>query len=198
MVYGFVDEAGDVGSGSRSSRVLVVAAILTSAPQPLRREVKKFRTRLGKKSRQIPELKASRSVPAWNRQRLIRLAKLDIEVVVTVAEKLPLSRLPDPEDLYRRLCTRTTEECLQRSSSLRLSLDKRYTNPTLRIILERSIRDAVEQPGRRLTIEYLDSRKDLALQQADLVAWAFLQKYALGDRSFSALLQDKIVVETLL
>ncbi len=66
MRYGFLDEAGDVGVGPRSSRVMVVAVVLTSSPQSLRRAVK-FRTRLRKKKRQIPELKASQSPPAWNR-----------------------------------------------------------------------------------------------------------------------------------
>jgi hypothetical protein len=70
MEDGFWDEAGDVGAGLRSSRVMVVAVVLTATPHKLRREIKKFRTRLRMKKRQIPELKASRSVPAWNRTRL--------------------------------------------------------------------------------------------------------------------------------
>lgn len=86
MDYGFLDEAGDVGTGLRSSRVLVVAVVLTSSPQRLRREVKKFRSRLRKRKRQIPELKASQSPPAWNRKRLEQLAKMEIEVVMAGAE----------------------------------------------------------------------------------------------------------------
>jgi hypothetical protein len=70
MEYGFLDEAGDVGAGLRSSRVMVVEVVLTAAPHKLRREVKQFRARLRKKTRQIPELQASQSVPAWNRTRL--------------------------------------------------------------------------------------------------------------------------------
>lgn len=139
MEYGFLDEAGDVGAGPRSSRVLVVAVVLTAAPQSLRREVKKFRTRLRKKKRHIPELKASQSVPAWNRKRLERLAKLDIEIVVVAAEKTARSRSQEPEKLYRLLCARAVEECLRRSPSLTLRVDKRYTNPTLRTIQNHAI-----------------------------------------------------------
>jgi hypothetical protein len=198
MEYGFLDEAGDVGVGPRSSRVLVVTVVLTAAPQSLRREVKKFRTRLRKKKRQIPELKASQSVPAWNRKRLERLAKLDIEVVVVAAEKTAHSRSQEPEELYRILCARAVEECLRRFPALTLRVDKRYTNPTLRAAQEQALRLAVEQPGRTLTIEQADSAHDPALQQADLVAWAFLQKYTRGDDSFAALVQDRVVVETVL
>jgi len=50
MAYGFLDEAGDLGSGPRSSSALVVVVIVTGDPQSLRREVKKVRTRLGKKN----------------------------------------------------------------------------------------------------------------------------------------------------
>ncbi len=198
MEYGFLDEAGDVGAGPRSSRVLVVTVVLTAAPQSLRREVKKFRTRLRKKKRQIPELKASQSVPAWNRKRLERLAKLDIEVVVIAAEKTSHSRFQEPEELYRLLCARALEECLRRFPALTLRVDKRYTNPTLRAAQEQALRLAVEQPGRTLTIEQADSAHDPALQQADLVAWAFLRKYTRGDDSFAALVQDRVVVETVL
>src|SRR5712692_4897152 len=198
MEYGFLDEAGDAGAGPRSSRVLVVAVVLAAAPQSLRREVKKFRTRLRKKKRQIPELKASQSVPAWNRKRLERLAKMDIEVVVVAAEKTAHSRFQEPEELYRLLCARALEECLRRFPALTLRVDKRYTNPTLRAAQEQALRLAVEQPGRTLTIEQADSAHDPALQQADLVAWAFLQKYTRGDDSFAALVQDRVVVETVL
>jgi len=195
MEYGFLDEAGNVGSGPRSSRVLVVAVVLTSSPQRLRREVKKFRSRLRKKKRQIPELKASHSPPAWNRKRLEQLAKMGIEIVVTVTEKTKHSYERDPEELYRRLCARAVGECLKRSSSLTLRIDKRYTNPTLQAAQERAIRDAVQRPGRTLTIEHVDSSRDSALQQADLIAWAFLQKYEHGDESFAALVQERVVVE---
>lgn len=125
MEYGFLDEAGDVGTGPRSSRVLVVAVVLTSSPQRLRREVKKFRTRLRKKKRQIPELKASQSPPTWNRKRLEQLAKMEIEIVVMVAEKTKRLYDRDPEELYRRLCARAVEESLKRSPSLTLCIDKR-------------------------------------------------------------------------
>src|SRR5439155_25379505 len=96
------------------------------------------------------------------------------------------------------LCARAVEECLRRFSSLTLRIDKRYTNPTLRAAQERALRDAVEQPRWTLVIEHADSVHAPALQQADLIAWAFLQKYARGDESFAALVQDRVVVETVL
>src|SRR5215813_5146537 len=130
-----------------SNDPLVVAVVLTAAPQSLRREVKKFRTRLRKKKGQIPELKASQSVLAWNRKRLERLAKLDIEVVVVAAEKIARARFHEPEELYRLLCARAVEECLRRSPSLTLCIDKRYTNPTLRTIQDHTMQIPVQQFG---------------------------------------------------
>jgi len=181
-----------------SNDPLVVAVVLTAAPQSLRREVKKFRTRLRKKKGQIPELKASQSVLAWNRKRLERLAKLDIEVVVVAAEKIARARFHEPEELYRLLCARAVEECLRRSPSLTLCIDKRYTNPTLRTIQDHTMQIPVQQFGQILVIEHGDSTREPALQQADLVAWAFLQKCAQGDDSVAALIQDRVVVETVL
>lgn len=198
MAYGFLDEAGDVGSGPGSSPVLVVAVIVSGDPQSLRREVKKIRTRLGKKKRQIPEFKASQSDPAWNRKRLERLVKLDIEVVAVVAEKTSHVLSSDSEELYRSLCVRAVEECLRRFPELTLRVDKRHTNPVLRAAYDQALRNAVEQPGRTFIIEHADSAQDPALQQADLVAWAFLQKYTRGNDNFAAMIQDRVVVETVL
>jgi len=198
MAYGFLDEAGDVGAGPGSSSALVVVVIVTGDPQSLRREVKKVRTRLGKKRQQIPEFKASQSDPAWNRKRLERLAKLDIEVVVVAAEKTGRVVPSEPEALYQSLGARAVEECLRRFPELTLCVDKRHTNPILRAAYDQALRNAVEQSGRTLIIEHTDSAQDSALQQADLVAWAFLQKYTRGNHNFAVLIQDRVVVETVL
>jgi len=198
VAYGFLDEAGDAGTGPRSSPALVVAVVVTGAPQVLRREVKKARTRLGKKKLQIPEFKASQSAPEWNRKRLERLAKLDIEVVVVAAEKTVQFLASEPEEIYRSLGVRAVEECLRRFPELTLRVDKRHTNPALRTAYDQALRNAVEQPGRTFIIEHADSAQDPALQQADLVAWAFLQKYTRGNDTFAALIQDRVVVETVL
>lgn len=195
MAYGFLDEAGDAGAGPGSSSALVVVVIVTGDPQSLRREVKKVRTRLGKKKIQVPEFKASQSDPAWNRKRLERLAKLDIEVVVIAAEKTVHVIPSEPEELYRSLGARAVEECLRRFPELTLRVDKRHTNPVLRAAYDQALRNAVEQPGRTLLIEHADSAQDPALQQADLVAWAFLQKYTRRDESFAVLIRERVVAE---
>ncbi len=57
------------------------------------------------------------------------------------------------------------------------------------------MQDTVKQSGRMLTIEHVDSSHDPALQQADLVAWAFLRKYEHGDESFAMLIQERVVIE---
>jgi hypothetical protein len=60
------------------------------------------------------------------------------------------------------------------------------------------MRAVVKPRGQTLVIEQGDSAQDPALQQADLVAWAFLQKYTRGDDSFAAFVQERVVVETVL
>ena len=196
-MYGFLDEAGDVGSGPHSSATFIVAVVVTGDPNRLRREVKKARFRLGKKKHQLPEFKASQSSPTWNRKRLERLAQLDIAVIVVVAEKKVPLRSPDPEALYRELCIRALEECLHRYPTLSVRVDKRYTKLAARTAYDHALRHALEQPGRILMIEHADSTYDPALQQADLVAWAFWQKYTHKDDSFVSFIREKVVMEIL-
>src|SRR5262249_21757047 len=136
-------ETSEPGLGLWAKRGLGGAVVLTAAPQSLRREGKKVRTRLREQKRQIPGLKTSQSILAWNRKRLERLAKLDMEVAVVVAEKIARSRFQEPEELYRLLCAWAVEECLRHSPSLTLCV-ARFTNPTLRTVQDH-VQVAVQQ-----------------------------------------------------
>jgi hypothetical protein len=62
-IYIVLDEAGDLGFSAESSRYFVMGAILLDARdvKTARRIPKKARTKLGKKKKDIPELKASKS-----------------------------------------------------------------------------------------------------------------------------------------
>ena len=62
-IYIVLDEAGDMGFSKGSSRYFVMGAIIARAEdaKKIRRIPKKAREKLGKKKRDVPELKASKS-----------------------------------------------------------------------------------------------------------------------------------------
>lgn len=84
MKHGFGDEAGDVGRAEGSARHLVIAIVLTDDPQPLRRIVAQVRKGLGKKLKQIPELKAYHTPETVVERLLRKLAQQDVEILAVV------------------------------------------------------------------------------------------------------------------
>lgn len=133
MTYAVLDEAGDTGVVEGSSQHLVVAAVVVPALQPLRRAVLRVRKSLGRRLGRMPELKASRIPPAITTKLLMRLSGLDdIEIYTAVCKKGRLSVPDDPEDWYRRLCAEVVRSALSQHPRMIVTLDQRYTNPTLR------------------------------------------------------------------
>jgi hypothetical protein len=190
IMQGVFDEAGDTGHGERSSRYLVVAGIVCSNLEPLRRIIVRTRKGLGKKLREVPEIKAWHTPPKIILQILNRLAPLDIEIYSVILDKQARAVPDDPEDWYRTTCAECVRLVLAHHPRVILTLDRRYTNPRLQDQLTNAIVKA-QPPGTTLTFVNVDSRKEKALQVADIVAWSIFQKYARGDDTYCRLIADK-------
>lgn len=193
MHYAYLDESGDVAPFS-GSRFLVVAVLVTEPPRPIELHVKRARQSLG---RRMPaeELKATWSKPLVVERFLSSIAQEDVQVVAVVVDKRAIVRPPaDVEDIYRTAVARTVRHCLVRWPQCHLYLDKRYTNPKLRHVLERVVSGAlISAADARLLIWHEDSRGQSCLQAVDSVAWAIARKYEWGDGRTYAQIADRII-----
>jgi hypothetical protein len=198
IVHGVFDEAGDTGASPGSSRYLVVAGIVCSNLEPLRRIVAKTRKSLNKELRQIPELKAWHSPPKVVRQILNRLIALDVEIYAAILDKHSAKPTPDPEDWYRQVFAECVRLVIAYHPRLIVTLDRRYTKAGLRDELLRSIVSGAQLAGTTLSFVVADSRNEKALQITDMVAWSVFQKYARGEMGFFALIEEKVKGEVVL
>ena len=195
MRYGFLDEAGDVGYSENSSRILLVVILLTDNPQELRRAVARIRKGLGRKLKEIPELKAY-ATPRRIVEKLLRyIAQMNVEIVASVVDKRVIRRPSDPEDLYRWACVEAIRACLKRYPNLSLCIDKRSTNRSLRDRQNRAIAKGIADMGATLVLQQIESERESAIQGADAIAWSLFQKYEHRDEGLFLLVKDKIVVE---
>ena len=202
-VWGFADETGDVGRAPGSSRYLIVAIVLTRHPVPLRKAVVKTRKYLGKKLRNVPELKAWHTPKKVTKRLLRYIAELDVEIVAVVLDKQTFPAYPDPEEWYRLVCAEAVRHCVERHEYLRLTLDRRYTTHKLRSKLDdRIFIQATKASGEPtlhfFRIEHGDSVQEKGVQAADAVVWSLGQKYERGDDELYNIVKDKIVVEDVL
>jgi len=175
--YGFLDEAGDVGYADRSSTHLLTVVVVVDQPDLLRKAVARTRRSLGKRLRNIPELKGARGNVRIVEKLLRQADRAGFDAVSVIVDKRRFPRPQILEDLYRYACTQVVREALKRFGPLSLTLDKRYTNPELRQRLNSSLATGVEDLGTTLAIEHADSATEHALQVADAMAWSLLQKY---------------------
>ena len=198
FVRAVFDEAGDTGSGPRSSRYLVVAGIVCVHLDHLRKAVMRTRKSLGKAQRNIPELKAWHTPPKITAQFLARITALDIEIYAAVLDKRAASLPREAEDWYRQVYPAAVQQTLVRHTHVIVTMDKRYTKPSLCDSLIQAIATRTQRPGTTLSFVYADSQQERALQAADAVAWSMFQKYERGNEAFYRLIEDKTVGEVLL
>ena len=198
IVQSVFDETGDTGTGLRSSRFLVVAGLVCSNLEPLRKAVTRTRKSLGKELRNIPELKAWHTPPSITTRFLTRLAALDVEICAAILDKHSARRPDDAEDWYRQVYAHAVQQAAARHAQVTVTMDKRYTKPSLRDKLVQFIVSAAQRPGTTLSFVYADSQQERALQAADAVAWGVFQKYEREDDTFYRLIESKIVGEVLL
>ena len=194
MKYGFLDEAGDVTYTEQAGRNLVVVLVIAERPEQLRKAVTKTRKTLRKKLRNIPELKGVESTPQTVRKLLTHACRIGFDAICVVVDK---SRVPAPEDLedlYRQACAQVVREALTRFGPLSLTLDRRYTKRELRKKLDLALSTGVEGIGSTLTVFHEDSRRESALQVADVVAWTIFQKYERQDETLWNMIQDRVLV----
>jgi len=149
---------------------------------------------MGKKLKQIPELKAYHTPRSGVARLLRKVARQDEEIVAVVWRKDERVRPRDPEDGYRHLCALAAKRCVERYSQLSLVLDKRYTNARLRDFSVKTIIGGIGDSA-VLALQQSESRREKALQVADAVAWGVFQRYKRGDTEFCDIIREKTVSE---
>jgi len=193
--YGYLDESGDIAPFSGSHH-LIVAVLITKNPRPIELHIKRTRNSLGRKAG-LDELKATDVETRVSERLLKSIVDEDIAIFSVIVNKQAILRPPaDPEDIYRETVTRVISHAVARYPRLELWLDKRYTKPSLRNLLEKTIREGIALlPQQVVLIHQEDSRRIQGLQAVDHIAWAIYQKYEHGDEGLCQLFADKLVVE---
>jgi hypothetical protein len=176
---GVFDEAGDTGIGVKASRYLIIAGVVCEDIAALRRIIVHARKSIGKKARQLPEIKArdlARDMPRLIPRLLSKLMTLDIAIYAVILDKRSITKADDPEGWYRTLYAACVNKVLQDYTTLQAVIDRRYTKNALNSYLVYTIAQA-QPTGTTLTIVVQDSQLEPALQVVDVVAWTLFRKY---------------------
>jgi len=201
LYYAFMDESGTVGVPN-GTHFLVIAVLATPNPRDVEKPIQRAFRQAVKKfgADRISEVKASDFDKPVILRLLSELADKDIAIMATIVDQNAIHIPPkDMEEIYRQATAWTIRRLAENFPRINLSIDKRYTNAHLRLLLEKAIRDEIESlPRQNIIIQQEDSIARKELQMADAAAWAIFQKYERGDSRFYDVIQSKIVDETLI
>jgi hypothetical protein len=192
--YAFIDESGTVGS-EKGTSFFVVALASVEKPRvlelPIRRTLKKY----GRFS--SGELKASNMEKPATLRMLHEIAKQDMNIVAVIVDQTVITQPPDiAEDIYKKAAALAIHRCIEKYSTVHITLDRRYTKANLRDELEQYIRNEIQDLQHKVVlIRQESSHFHKELQAVDAIAWAFFQKYEHSNLNYYDIIADKIMVE---
>lgn len=191
----FIDESGTLPDPN--DEVIIVAAVGSEIPQQLLDIVKSVRKYLKTTHRVTNEIKFYRSGENTKVKFLKALTEKPIEIFVLVVEKNH-QKISDIPENFATLCWVLLNECLlfyKENTIKEVIFDKHFDrendqkefNKILTLLL-----------GRKLSILHVDSKEDLRVSAADMVAGSILW-YKKGKSSkFYQLLKEKVVIEMII
>jgi len=194
--YIYIDESGDLGL--RGSKYFSIAAVITDEPKILNRIIKKLRqTKLKKKIKQLPEIKANNSNRIIKEYVLKKVNSANCQIFAIVVDKSKiLSRLYEVKDkLYNYLCGILLDTIDIKYGKIIITIDKKHTNSLIREDFNNYIKKKIGCKDIKVEIYHKPSYSSNELQVADFVVWSINRKFNTGDDYYYKIIEDKIINE---
>lgn len=198
-MYIYLDESGDLGFDSNSSKHIVIALLITKTPIHIGRCIKKIRQRkLKKKLKELPEIKFNKSNDHIRELTLTCIAKEPIEVAYVVLDKNSVNpaRHNHKQEIYNFI-TGYLMCCLsfENTTHSKLIVDKRISKKVLRADFDQYVKQKVIF---KVDITHENSMYNQCLQATDFIAGAIFQKYEFADSRFYDIIKNQIKISKLL
>lgn len=206
MAYIFLDESGDLGFKSKSSKWFVFTAICTKSYRKIEKVLKKIRRGLKRKQRKVKELHAYHS-DAKTRKRLLKklteLQDLKIYCVVLDKKKIPTILRDQKNYIYNYAANRLLDQLSGKKADtrelLKVFIDQKDTNKNSKNNLEVFLKSGFRRDRDiEVEIKIKTSHSEKCLQAVDFVSWAIFRKYELNDSEYYEIIKDRIIGEKLL
>ena len=207
MLYIFLDESGDLGFSTRSSRWFVITVVLTSNHRRIEKCVKRVHKGLKKKYKRVKELHAYHS-DAITKRRILRLLSevddLQIFCIVLNKRKVYIDLRRQKNYLYNYTANILLDRIYNRKivkndNKVLIYIDQRETNKFLKKNFEDYLSNNLIQRGNsNFEIKIKASHTEKCLQAVDFISWAIFRKYERGDYEYYNIVESKIIKENFL
>ena len=160
-MYLYTDESGDFNP---KGYCVVIAILATEHPKEVANCIKRIRRRkLGKRRRDVTELKGHGSTQRILRATLKEIAKCNCSIYcITVTGKGTVS----PNEMYNEVAGILIQKCCKHLEKVKLVVDKR--DKKARHLFDQHIQKIIKD----LKPQHEDSTRELAIQAIDMIAYA--------------------------
>ena len=189
--YAFIDESGT--ANVKIGRILVISAIVTNNPILLARAFKAAEKKnRSNKKKNTGEMKAAAQLPSTRKRILSYLNKCDFSVYSLIIDTTTISNIPYSfDDIYTVGMSMLCSTIYFQYPEVCFILDKRYTNPVLRNLLNDNIKELLrlnyDAVPEKITILHGDSVEYAELRAADFVAYETYQNYKIGSDAYNVI-----------
>jgi len=198
----FLDESGDLGFKSTSSKHFVITIIVCDElhVKRLRKISKRVRTRKLKRSyKLLAELKANNSNDKIRTIVLKQITSLPVEVYSIILDKRTVYEYlkSKKHQLYNYIANLIISECSITDKKAELIVDNRRGSVLAREFTGYILKKFKERDSLRddFVVGHIDSKNDGGLQMVDFVSWAIFRKYEYNDLRFYDIVKSHIVHE---
>lgn len=206
-MYLFLDESGDLGFKTDSSKWFLFTLVIIDDNRSLERVIKKERKNLKKKyQKSFSELHAYHCDDLTRKRVLKSLSELNISIVTTVLnkQKVYIDFQNQKNYLYNYSANILLERLINKNiirddEVLDLVVDRKDTKKNLKNNFINYITEGMNNRRKgNFKMQLSKSHEDKGLQAVDFLSWAIFRKYEKGDFEFYEIIKDKIIEENLL
>lgn len=189
--YIYIDEIGDLGTKQRSSKFLILTALVIDNPRELDRIIKNMRRNKFKKElKKANEIKANSSSPAiilYMLKKLNSVSGIKVYYIVLDKSKIYNNYLrSDKHKLYNFVAGKLAKNINLNDTNFEIKIDKSKGNLFLQEdfnkYFDKSLKENCE--GVICKIEHSYSHSWSGLQFADIPAWSCFQKFEYDNEDF--------------
>lgn len=207
MAHIFLDESGDLGFKSTSSKWFIFTIVLTNDHRKLEKCVKRTHRSLAKKYKRVTELHAYHAQPSVRKKLLSDMAQLDdLKILCVILNKKKV--YVDLQNQKNYLYNYTANILLDRlhkkkiidiDEPIELYIDQKDTNKFIKENFEVYLKTNLNKKRNgRINIQIKPSHTEKCLQAVDFLSWAIFRKYEQNDYEYYEIIKNKITEENLL
>jgi len=191
-----IDESGTLPDPK--DKIIIIAAIGAQIPNRLVEIIQKIRKKIKTKKKKeiITEIKFYNASERTKIDFLKELSKHPISIFVLIVEKNG-QRIPDTSENFALLCYFLLEECFlfYQKNVKEIIFDKHFHKNQDIEEFDKILQNLL---NKKILLKHVDSKKDLAINNADMVAGSVLWAHTGKSAKFYKIIKSKIISEKIL